>query len=62
MAAHDLEMASLNMGSCKLFGRAYINTPEDIAALAVKMGEVQVVPDMCFFEPGFFAALPALES
>jgi 3-keto-5-aminohexanoate cleavage enzyme len=61
MAAHDLEMASLNMGSCNLFGRAYINTPEDIAALAVKMGEVHVVPDMCFFEPGFFTALPALE-
>ena len=61
MAADDLEMASLNMGSCNLFGRAYINTPEDISALATKMAEVDVVPDMCFFEPGFFTALTGLE-
>jgi 3-keto-5-aminohexanoate cleavage enzyme len=61
MAADNLEMASLNMGSCNLFGRAYINTPEDIAALAAKMADVHVVPDMCFFEPGFFTALTALE-
>ena len=61
MAAHDLEMASLNMGSCNLFGRAYINTPDDIAALAVKMAVVHVVPDMCFFEPGFFTALKGLD-
>lgn len=56
MAADNLEMASLNMGSCNLFGRAYINTPDDIATLAEKMAEVHVVPDMCFFEPGFFTA------
>jgi 3-keto-5-aminohexanoate cleavage enzyme len=61
MAADHLEMASLNMGSCNLFGRAYINTPEDIAAIAAKMADVHVVPDMCFFEPGFFTALTTLE-
>ena len=61
MQARDLEMASLNMGSCNLFGRAYLNTPEDIVALGARMDQAGVVPDMCFFEPGFFAALPALE-
>ena len=61
MAARDLEMASLNMGSCNLFGRAYINTPEDIAALAVRMNEAAVAPDMCFFEPGMFTSLGALD-
>src|SRR5262245_56419637 len=61
MQARDLEMASLNMGSCNLFGRAYINTPEDIVALGVRMDEAGVVPDMCFFEPGFFAAISSLK-
>ncbi|MGH7946792.1 MAG: 3-keto-5-aminohexanoate cleavage protein [Opitutaceae bacterium] len=61
MAAAGLEMASLNMGSCNLFGRAYINTPDDIAALGARMHEAGVVPDMCFFEPGFFTSLRALE-
>lgn len=61
MEAKALEMASLNMGSCNLFGRAYINTPDDIAALAEKMHACGVIPDMCFFEPGFFAALDPLE-
>ncbi len=60
MQARDLEMASLNMGSCNLFGRAYINTPEDIVALAARMDDAGVVAEMCFFEPGFFAALPSL--
>jgi 3-keto-5-aminohexanoate cleavage enzyme len=62
MQAHGIEMASLNMGSCNLFGRAYINTPEDIAALSEKMHAAGVVPDRCFFEPGFFAALDAPET
>lgn len=61
MAAEGLEMASLNMGSCNLFGRAYINTPDDIAALGARMHEAGVVPEMCFFEPGFFTSLRALE-
>jgi 3-keto-5-aminohexanoate cleavage enzyme len=60
LAARGLEMASLNMGSCNLFGRAYVNTPDDIAQLARKLAEERVVPDMCFFEPGFFAALEGL--
>jgi 3-keto-5-aminohexanoate cleavage enzyme len=60
LAARGLEMASLNMGSCNLFGRAYVNTPEAIAALALQLEEEGVVPDMCFFEPGFFAALEGL--
>lgn len=60
MQARDLEMASLNMGSCNLFGRAYINTPDEIAALAARMDEDGVVADMCFFEPGFFDALGSL--
>lgn len=60
MAARDLEMASLNMGSCNLFGRAYINTPDDIAALAGRMTEAGVVPDMCFFEPGMFTSFDAI--
>jgi 3-keto-5-aminohexanoate cleavage enzyme len=60
LQARGLEMASLNMGSCNLFGRAYINTPDDIAQLAAKLAEEDVVPDMCFFEPGFFAALENL--
>ncbi len=57
LAARDLEMASLNMGSCNLFGRAYINTPDDIARLGARMHEAGIVPDMCFFEPGFFTSL-----
>lgn len=61
LKARHIEMASLNMGSCNLFGRAYLNTPEDIAALGASMGAAGVVPDMCFFEPGFFTALPLLE-
>jgi 3-keto-5-aminohexanoate cleavage enzyme len=61
MAAERLEMASLNMGSCNLFGRAYINTPDDIAALGARMHEAGVVPDMCFFEPGFFTSLRVLD-
>jgi 3-keto-5-aminohexanoate cleavage enzyme len=61
MSAMGLEMASLNLGSCNLFGRAYINTPEDIAALASRMHDAGVVPDMCFFEPGFFTSLRALD-
>ena len=61
MSADALEMASLNMGSCNLFGRAYINTPEDISALGKRMHAAGVVPDMCFFEPGFFTSLQALE-
>jgi 3-keto-5-aminohexanoate cleavage enzyme len=61
MQARDLEMASLNMGSCNLFGRAYINTPDDIVTLAARMDEAGVVADMCFFEPGFFAALSSLK-
>ncbi len=62
LAARGLEMASLNMGSCNLFGRAYVNTPDAIAALALKLEEECVVPDMCFFEPGFFAALDGLHA
>src|SRR6185503_11257145 len=61
MTARDLEMASLNMGSCNLFGRAYVNAPDDIAALARRMTDAGVVPDMCFFEPGFFTSLDALD-
>jgi 3-keto-5-aminohexanoate cleavage enzyme len=58
LQAHGLEMASLNMGSCNLFGRAYNNTPADIAELSQAMLRGGVVPDMCFFEPGFFTSLP----
>lgn len=60
LAAAHIEMASLNMGTCNLFGRAYINTPGDIAALAGSMAAARVVPDMCFFEPGFFTSLAAV--
>lgn len=60
LAAHGLEMGSLNMGSCNLFGRAYINTPDEILRLAAKLAEANVMPDMCFFEPGFFAVLDNL--
>ncbi|MDO8542768.1 MAG: 3-keto-5-aminohexanoate cleavage protein [Opitutaceae bacterium] len=62
LKARNIEMASLNMGSCNLFGRAYINTPADIAALGTSMAAAKVVPDMCFFEPGFFTSLDALEN
>lgn len=60
LAARGIEMASLNMGSCNLFGRAYVNTPDDIAQLARRLEEAGVIPDMCFFEPGFFAGLDGL--
>jgi 3-keto-5-aminohexanoate cleavage enzyme len=60
MSAVGLEMASLNMGSCNLFGQAYVNTPDDIATLGARMHESGVVPDMCFFEPGFFTSLEKL--
>jgi 3-keto-5-aminohexanoate cleavage enzyme len=60
LTAEGLEMASLNMGSCNLFGQAYVNTPDDIAALGARMHESGVVPDMCFFEPGFFTSLEKL--
>lgn len=59
-AAH-IEMASLNMGTCNLFGRAYVNTPDDIGTLAAGMHDAGVVPDMCFFEPGFFTSLAEVE-
>ena len=61
MAADGIEMASLNMGTCNLFGRAYINTLDDITALAGRLHEAKLVPDMVFFEPGFFTSLHALE-
>ena len=49
-----VEMASLNMGSCNLFGRAYVNAPEEVRAWAERMRDRGIVPDQCFFEPGFF--------
>lgn len=55
LAAHGLEMASLNMGSCNLFGRAYVNTPDEIAELAGRLAGAGIVPDQCYFEPGFFS-------
>lgn len=61
LQARELEMASLNMGSCNLFGRAYINTPDDIVALAARMHDASVVADMCFFEPGFFTVFSSLQ-
>ena len=61
LQASGLEMASLNMGSCNLFGRAYINPPEDIVALAARLNDAGVVADMCFFEPGFFDAFSSLK-
>lgn len=58
--ARGIELASLNMGTCNLFGRAYVNTPEEIATLAQRMRTAGVTPDMCFFEPGFFTSLELL--
>jgi 3-keto-5-aminohexanoate cleavage enzyme len=60
LSARGIEMASLNMGSCNLFGRAYINTPDDIAKLAQRLEAAAVIPDMCFFEPGMFDAFERL--
>ncbi len=52
-----VEMASLNMGSCNLFGRAYVNAPEEVRAWAQRMRERKIVPDCCFFDGGFFTML-----
>jgi 3-keto-5-aminohexanoate cleavage enzyme len=60
LSARGIEMASLNMGSGNLFGRAYINTPDDIVKLAQRLEAAAVIPDMCFFEPGMFDALGGL--
>lgn len=57
-----VELASLNMGSCNLFGRPYVNSPDDIRAWAERMRARGILPDMCFFEPGFFTALPELQA
>ena len=55
-----LEMGSLNMGSCNLFGKVYENPPHEIERIASLMMEKGVVPDMCFFEPGFVESLATL--
>jgi len=57
-----VELASLNMGSCNLFGRPYINSPDDIRGWAERMHARGIIPDMCFFEPGFFTAVPELKA
>lgn len=56
----EVEMGSLNMGSCNLFGKVYENPPSEIERIAGLMREKGVVPDMCFFEPGFVEALATL--
>ena len=55
-----VEIASLNMGSCNLFGKVYENPPNEIQRVASLMKRKRVAPDMCFFEPGFVEALAAL--
>lgn len=60
LSAEAVEMVSLNMGTCNLFGQAYVNTPEDIVELGLQIAAQKVIPEMCFFEPGFFATLADL--
>lgn len=57
-----VEMGSLNMGSCNLFEEVYENPPREIERIALMMKEKGVVPEMCFFEPGFMEALALLRA
>lgn len=58
----DVQMGSLNMGSCNLFGKVYENPPGEIERIALLMKQRHVAPDMCFFEPGFVEALAVLRT
>lgn len=56
----EVEMGSLNMGSCDIGEQAYINTPADVEYWARKMREHRVVPEMTFFEPGMMTIMSRL--
>ena len=57
-----VELASLNMGSCNLFGKVYENPPDEIQRIGSLMKQKGIIPDMCFFEPGFVEALADLRA
>ena len=48
----EVEMASLNMGSCNVGELCYVNTPGDVEYWAAKMLRHNVVPELEFFEAG----------
>lgn len=48
----EVQMGSLNMGSCNVGEQAYINTPGDVEYWAQKMLDNNVVAELEFFEPG----------
>jgi len=56
----EVEMASLNMGSCNIGEQAYINTPSDVEYWTAKMQRHYVVPEMTFFEPGMMTMMERL--
>ncbi|OHB74264.1 MAG: hypothetical protein A2Z25_03160 [Planctomycetes bacterium RBG_16_55_9] len=56
----DVETGSLNMGSCNVGERAYINTPGDVEYWAEKMRKNNVLPEMTFFEPGMMTMIVRL--
>ena len=56
----EVEMGSLNMGSCNVGEQAYINTPGDVEFWARKMRGNNVVPEMTFFEPGMMTMIERL--
>ncbi|MCX7845967.1 MAG: 3-keto-5-aminohexanoate cleavage protein [Dictyoglomaceae bacterium] len=48
----EVELASLNMGSCNFFDGVYINSPKDIEFWANKMREKRIKPIFEVFEVG----------
>lgn len=56
----EVEMASLNMGSCNIGEQAYINTPDDVEFWVQKMRKNNVLAEMTFFEPGMLTMMGRL--
>jgi 3-keto-5-aminohexanoate cleavage enzyme len=56
----EVEMGSLNMGTCNIGEQAYINTPGDVEYWAQKMQKNNVLPEMTFFEPGMMTLIKRL--
>jgi 3-keto-5-aminohexanoate cleavage enzyme len=56
----EVEMGSLNMGTCNVGEQAYINTPGDVEFWAEKMRKNNVLPELELFEPGMITMIDRL--
>jgi 3-keto-5-aminohexanoate cleavage enzyme len=56
----EVEMGSLNMGTCNVGEQAYINTPGDVEFWAEKMLKNNVLPELELFEPGMITMIDRL--